>query len=223
LYSLCRFLRIQSLETKANWTNYISKALRDKGSDGIGMSRLQALMKLVTLRRMKDTYVDGKPILDLPNKTEETIILQLTQNEREYYDNIHKRAKNYFEDLLKTKNVMKNYVNLLEAILRMRQAATHRRLIKDESWLEKLVVDGSDDKYPVSPKEAEDILEFLQGTNSDNCGFCNQDSSTKELSISPCRHPYFVFYHLGSVWIVWRPVTVILFVLFVNISLLLQA
>jgi SNF2 family DNA or RNA helicase len=212
-------LRIQSLETKANWTSYISKALRDKGSDGIGMSRLQALMKLVTLRRMKDTLVDGKPILDLPNKSEETVILELTPTEREYYDNIHKRAKNYFEDLLKTKNVMKNYVNLLEAILRMRQAATHRRLIKDEGWLDKLVIDGSDDKYPVNPKEAEHILEFLQGTNSDNCGFCNHDSSTKELSISPCRHPYFLLI-LGFVWIVWRPViTVILFVLFVNISL----
>jgi SNF2 family DNA or RNA helicase len=46
LYSLCKFLRIQLLESKANWAHYISKPMKDRGSDNLGMSRLQVFFYL---------------------------------------------------------------------------------------------------------------------------------------------------------------------------------
>jgi SWI/SNF-related matrix-associated actin-dependent regulator of chromatin subfamily A3 len=144
-------------------------------------------MKLITLRRMKDSKVDGKPILDLPEKTEQIFMLELTKGEREYYDVVHSKAKAYFNNLMKTKSVLSNYVHLLEAILRMRQVATHRKLIKDESWIEKLGMD--DAKEPLTPVQAQSLLELLKNSGYDFCAMCQQDSQEKSTAITPCGHP----------------------------------
>lgn len=154
-------------------------------------------MKLIALRRTKDQQIDGKPILILPSKIEETVLLTQSPTEREYYSKIHQVSKRYFESLVKSKTVLNNYVNLLEAILRMRQAATHRSLITDESWFKKL-----EDKQcgfgGLNREQAEDVLDMLKSTGTDYCTFCNLKSTSSSfiggekwnLLISPCGHPY---------------------------------
>lgn len=56
LYSLIKFLRIHPFSNKPWWNSYITKS----GDDG--MLRLKALMRIITLRRVKSQIVNGKPM-----------------------------------------------------------------------------------------------------------------------------------------------------------------
>ena len=89
-------------------------------------------MKVLTLRRTKADIVDGKPLIQLPPRSEEIRLLQLDSVERKIYDEVHRRGKMFF-DRLKAGGldvVMKNYIQILTAILMMRQACLHPSMVK---------------------------------------------------------------------------------------------
>lgn len=50
------------------------------------------MMKAITLRRMKDHKIDGKPILELPPRKEMDLQVVLTPKERILYAKIEDRA-----------------------------------------------------------------------------------------------------------------------------------
>lgn len=104
-----------------------------KNKDGVGISRLQTLMKCITLRRTKTQKLNGKPILTLPPRTDETRWLELDSVERRVYNILSMKASQYFEDLKGqgTETIMSNFVHLLEVILRLRQISTHIGLCKN--------------------------------------------------------------------------------------------
>eukprot|EP00842_Homolaphlyctis_polyrhiza_P000119 jgi/Hompol1/1107/HPOL_003168-RA len=89
------------------------------------------LMKAITLRRTKHQLLDGKPILELPPKHERIVMLELDDRERLLYTRIHDKAKRLFSQLEADGAVMRNYMHILEAILRMRQASVHPRLCSE--------------------------------------------------------------------------------------------
>ncbi|KAJ1328664.1 hypothetical protein BSLG_010392 [Batrachochytrium salamandrivorans] len=127
VYSLLRFLRMQPFNVMSNWRHYISRPIK-QGTNSIGLSRLQTLMKAITLRRTKSQAIDGKPLLELPEKTERIVLLDFSPKERELYKSIHAKARALFSQLEAENSLLNNYVHILESILRMRQACTHPRL-----------------------------------------------------------------------------------------------
>ena len=132
LYSLIKFLGIQPFDSKASWSQYISKPVRfSSRQSSIGVSRLQTLMKSITLRRTKDQTIDGKPILNVPPRHDHTLLIELNEKERATYSNVNTRAKTLVKGLEKRGMVMKHYVHILEMILRLRQLCNHSDLIKN--------------------------------------------------------------------------------------------
>ncbi|KAI8924726.1 SNF2 family N-terminal domain-containing protein [Entophlyctis helioformis] len=138
LYALVRFLRLKPLDLKPHWSQYIARPIKLQQNNSIGLSRLQTLMKAITLRRTKGQMIDGKPLLDIPAKTESVVLLVLGQRERDVYDTVHTKAKRLFRRLEASDAVLKNYMHVLEAILRMRQACTHPRLCNDAAVVDKI-------------------------------------------------------------------------------------
>lgn len=132
LYSLVKFLRIEPLEKRAEWQFHISKAIAQAKSPA-AFSKLQILMKGITLRREKDDLIDGKPIITLPERKEMTMLLDLEPSEREIYDRVHAAGRMFFERLRDKGQVMNHYVTILKAILMMRQACLHPSLVKMEN------------------------------------------------------------------------------------------
>lgn len=95
------------------------------------MTKLQAVLKAILLRRTKQSQIDGKPILILPEKSEEIVHAIFDEDEQAYYTSLEKKTQLQFNKYLKAGTIGKNYSNILVLLLRLRQAACHPHLIMD--------------------------------------------------------------------------------------------
>lgn len=132
VFALIKFLRVEPLDDKAVWTEYIGTPV--KFGQSLGITRLQTVMKCITLRRTKESKTeDGKKILELPPRRDELRYLRFDENEKKIYDRVFQESKDEFNELRNQNEVMKNYVGILQKILRLRQICDHWQLISDEA------------------------------------------------------------------------------------------
>lgn len=128
VFALIKFLRLHPFDDKNVWTEYIGNPV--KYGRSIGVVRLQTIMKCITLRRTKETKgSDGNKILSLPPRYEELRYLKFDSQEQQIYDRFFKESKDEFTDLSRKNEVMKNYVGILQKILRLRQICDHFELV----------------------------------------------------------------------------------------------
>ncbi|KIM24131.1 hypothetical protein M408DRAFT_331903 [Serendipita vermifera MAFF 305830] len=128
VFALIKFIRLNPFDDKATWTQLIGTPI--KYNQPIGFTRLQTVMRLLALRRTKETKgSDGKPILSLPSRTDRMVLLKLQEEERTVYDSFFGESQAEFMNMAKA-DVMKNYVNILQKILRLRQICDDVQLIK---------------------------------------------------------------------------------------------
>ena len=95
------------------------------------MKKLQAVLKAILLRRVKTSLIDGKPIIDLPPKTEEIQHVMFNEDEQAFYNALENKTQIQFNKYLRANSVGKNYSNVLVLLLRLRQACCHPHLIMD--------------------------------------------------------------------------------------------
>ncbi|KAF7800359.1 hypothetical protein EIP86_011609 [Pleurotus ostreatoroseus] len=82
-YAPIRFLRIRPFY---DWNEFNQRVtLREKKNPGLATQRLQAIFATMLLRRKKDSMLDGKRLIELPNKQIHLVKLQFSQEEREVY------------------------------------------------------------------------------------------------------------------------------------------
>jgi hypothetical protein len=139
LFSLIRFLRIKPYNDHHKFTldfGCLSKSGGSRGSihpemEANAMKKLQAVLKAMLLRRTKTSKIDGKPILTLPEKTEEIVHAIFNEDEQAYYTALETKTLIQFNKYVKAGTIGKNYSNILVLLLRLRQAACHPHLIMD--------------------------------------------------------------------------------------------
>ena len=95
------------------------------------MKKLQAVIKAILLRRTKTSLIDGKPIINLPPKTEEIQHVVFSEEEQKFYSALESKTQIQFNKYLRAGTVGKNYSNVLVLLLRLRQACCHPHLITD--------------------------------------------------------------------------------------------
>ncbi|GAA5908389.1 uncharacterized protein JCM6883_004376 [Sporobolomyces salmoneus] len=84
------------------------------------------------------SHSDGKELISLPEKKIELFSLEFSEEEREIYDAVEKKAQIKFKKMLRNGTVLKNYSHVLVRLLRLRQLCFHPSLIADvEATLEK--------------------------------------------------------------------------------------
>lgn len=128
VFALIKFLRLNPFDDKSVWTEYVGSPV--KFGQALGIARLQTIMKCITLRRTKDAKAaDGSMILALPPRREELRLLKFEPQEQEIYDKFFKESKEEFANLSQKNEVMKNYVGILQKILRLRQICDHFELV----------------------------------------------------------------------------------------------
>lgn len=129
VYALIKFLRFSPFEEKAIWQEFIGTPV--KFGQPLGYARLQTIMKCITLRRTKESRSsDGKAILNLPPRRDELRLLKFDESEQHIYDEFHMESRNEFKELSHKNEVMKNYVGILQKILRLRQICDHWELVE---------------------------------------------------------------------------------------------
>ncbi|KAF8167732.1 SNF2 family DNA-dependent ATPase [Crassisporium funariophilum] len=129
VFALIKFLRFHPFNDKNVWTEYIGSPV--KFGQELGVARLQMIMKCITLRRTKESKAqDGKRILSLPVRRDELRYLKFDEHEQAIYDRFFNESKAEFNDLSDKNEVMKNYVGILQKILRLRQICDHFELVE---------------------------------------------------------------------------------------------
>ncbi|KAL1687389.1 SNF2 family N-terminal domain-containing protein [Schizophyllum commune] len=131
VYALIKFLRLEPLDDKNVWTDMVGSPV--KFAQPIGIARLQTIMKCITLRRTKETKADdGRKILNLPPRRDELRYLKFDEQEQTIYDEFFQSSKAEFNEMSDNNEVMKNYVGILQKILRLRQICDHFELVQDK-------------------------------------------------------------------------------------------
>ena len=182
IFALIKFLRVGPLDDKSTWMEFIGSPV--KYGQALGIARLQTVMKCITLRRTKDTRAqDGKKILALPPRKDELRFLQFNKEEQEIYDQFFNESKAEFKELSHRNEVMKNYVGILQKILRLRQICDHFELVKKPK--ETSGADGSTQSYEelaaaivkegINASRAGAIFTLLKEAGTTQCVECGGD------------------------------------------------
>jgi SNF2 family DNA or RNA helicase len=133
LYSLIHFLRIKPYN---NWNKFrtdFNQPLKgtNEAARQMAMHKLQALLKAILLRRNKKTEINGRPILNLPERRVEETNPDFSEDERNIYVALETSSAVKFNKYLKAGTVSNSYMQILVLLLRLRQACCHPNLIKD--------------------------------------------------------------------------------------------
>lgn len=124
LFSLIRFMRIRPYNDFTEFQSAFGILKKGTGSERQlkrALTRLQALLRSILLRRTKDSTIDGEPIIKLPPKTEEVVHAIFDEDQQNYYTALESKSKVTFNKYLKAGTVGKNYSSVLVLLLRLRQ------------------------------------------------------------------------------------------------------
>lgn len=180
VYALVKFLRLAPLDEKASWTEHIGGPV--KFGQDLGIARLQALMKCITLRRTKETEDQtGKKILSLPPRRDELRWLQFDPQEQAIYNRFFSESKAEFNEMSSKNEVMRNYVGILQKILRLRQICDHFELVRGKgpqelASYEDIVAEIEREGF--DPARAMTIFTILREAAPIQCVECNSELCT---------------------------------------------
>ena len=73
------------------------------------------------LRRTKNTILNGKPLLDLPDRIVNSVQCEFDEEERQFYNGVQAMVDKNLETLQQQENMAKNYTSMLVLLLRLRQ------------------------------------------------------------------------------------------------------
>jgi len=145
-------------------------------------------MKAVLLRRTKDSTIDGKPILTLPDKSIEMVYAVLSPDEQQFYQALQDKSKILYNKYLRAGTVGRNYSNILVLLLRLRQACCHPHLIRD--------IEDADSKKPFDDQMIElakslspEAVTRLKNPDAFECPIC-LDAADNPSIVIPCGHQF---------------------------------
>ncbi|QPC58394.1 hypothetical protein HYE67_000625 [Fusarium culmorum] len=185
LYSLVRFLKVRPYCKWDDFRQSFGRLFGRKGdTKSTAMRKLQVFLKAIMLRRKKNSLLDGKPILRLPEKTEDVIYATFSPEELDFYKQLEKNAQVLVNKYIREKSVSKNYSSILVLLLRLRQACCHPHLNLDVDDAPSTV---SDEKRKTVEDLNEAIVERIKGIESFECPICYDAVQCPSFFV-PCGH-----------------------------------
>ncbi|KAK1278761.1 hypothetical protein QJS04_geneDACA003609 [Acorus gramineus] len=168
LFSIMAFLRFEPFSIKSYWQSLVQRPLDQGGKSGL--SRLQALMGAISLRRTKDSQADGKSLVGLPPKTVATCYVELSAEEREQYDHMESEAQNALRQYINDDTVMRNYSTVLHIILRLRQICNSVALCPED--IRSLLPSDTLEDVSGNPELLKKLVSMLEDGDDFDCPVC---------------------------------------------------
>ncbi|KAI0230056.1 hypothetical protein L0F63_002422, partial [Massospora cicadina] len=192
LFSIVSFLRV---EPYCNWSAFKFGISFDKHSDlNESFRKVRKLLEAISLRRCKNTTIDGQPILKLPPRKVVEVRLNFSPEEQFFYASLEGDAQRKVQELQDKGELRSKYMHVLVLLLRLRQACIHPRLTfsKLEFLDEEKALAHS---VRAAPPEVEtfniNLPAFKRLVESDpandECPVCFEKSEAL-LALSPCGH-----------------------------------
>lgn len=186
LFSLLAFLHIKPYCIWERFRQQFGVLFGKKGDEkSIAMAKIRALLKAIMLRRKKNSELDGKPILQLPEKIESIVYAELSPDERDYYNQLEVKAQVQFSKYLREGSVGRNYSNILVLLLRLRQACCHPHLNLDLADAATPITE--DDVLDLVKNLAPSIVARIKESNGFECPICYDAVPSPQFFI-PCGH-----------------------------------
>ncbi|WFD19359.1 1-phosphatidylinositol 4-kinase [Malassezia caprae] len=202
LYALVSFLRLDPFMDRAVWSRfcgdrrYLGLNSRSSGVDidPESLTRVQTIMKFLTLRRMKtDAKPDGTPLLVLPPKTTRIVTLDFREDELTKYKELHSQFRDEFNVYVAKGTVGQNYATILHEILLLRMMCDHAELV-DESMQQQQqepyeMADLSETirRYGLNTARALTLFRTWASSAMATCSMCAYDLSQDDRD--PARAP----------------------------------
>jgi superfamily II DNA or RNA helicase len=123
LWSLFEFLNPGLLGPAAAFGRAITGARGERG-DGLDLAVIGRALRPFILRRTKDQVAP-----ELPAKVEQTIHCELEPAERKFYDDLRAHYRQTLLAAVARRGLNRSKIQVLEALLRLRQAASHTGLV----------------------------------------------------------------------------------------------
>lgn len=188
LYSLVKFLRVRPF---CEWEEFRDTILKPmKGGQHKKAVRVAAvLMKAISLRRSKRALIDGRPILDLPERNVHMTHIDFTDDERVHYEYVNQRAQARFNKYLRQGVVMKKYSSVLVLLLRLRQSCLHPHLTLTEgdSEIEPSHEDQTESAKDMNPEVIGRLLSDNTTLSDIECPIC-MDTAQDAQILKGCGH-----------------------------------
>jgi SNF2 family DNA or RNA helicase len=129
---LLRFLLVEPWSSWGFWQRGLLSKLEstDAKVKAEGYAALRSILSPLTLRRLKSTVgSDGKPLVQLMERSEETVRLTAGEAELAFYDSLFSKSAAKFSGYVASGKVLNMWANVLELLLRLRQACCHPWLV----------------------------------------------------------------------------------------------
>jgi hypothetical protein len=120
LWSQFEFLNPGMLGRSQSSSLYSGKSAKDPAT----LELLRRALRPFLLRRTKEAV-----LTELPQKTEQTLFCELDKKQRKLYDDLRDHYRALLTSKIKDVGLAKSKIHVLEALLRLRQAACHPGLI----------------------------------------------------------------------------------------------
>ncbi len=143
LWSIFEFLNPGMLGRSSLFRIYAADA-----TDGESRELLRKGLDPFILRRTKQQVAN-----DLPEKLEQTIYCDMGREQRKLYDEMRAHYRESLIGMVKDQGLAKSQMHVLEALLRLRQAACHPGLLDEER------IDGPSAKMDVLLSQIEELIE----------------------------------------------------------------
>ncbi|KAL6843089.1 hypothetical protein ACP4OV_026802 [Aristida adscensionis] len=184
LYSYFRFLKYDPYSTYNSFCTMIKHPIARNAIHGY--KKLQTVLRIILLRRTKETLINGEPIIKLPPKTINLNKVDFSQEERSFYLTLEERSRQQFKAFAAAGTLKQNYANILLMLLRLRQACDHPLLVKGSH--SDYGGDGSIEMAKQLPKE--DIIDLLAKleVGSAICALCSDPPEDAVVTI--CGHVF---------------------------------
>ncbi|KJE90967.1 hypothetical protein CAOG_002185 [Capsaspora owczarzaki ATCC 30864] len=123
LFALVHFMRIPHFSQSHIWQSMFGKRAPRSQSN---QEALQGLISNICLRRTKDLKVNGKPIIELPDRKVFSDEVDFSPEDRAKYRELSEQT---FKELQRLMADGKHYMSILELLLRLRQFCDHPSLV----------------------------------------------------------------------------------------------
>lgn len=127
LWNLFQFANPGFLGSIEDFNNRFAMPIERNG-DELARHQLRRLVQPFMLRRRKDEVLK-----DLPEKTEIVLTVELSSEERAFYEALRRKAAEQLRNLAETEGLEKNHLQVLAEIMRLRRAACHPRLVDEHA------------------------------------------------------------------------------------------
>lgn len=182
LYSLFKFLRIKPFSNWDEFDSKIAKHVTNGRSAKTAMKRLQAVLQQIMLRRRKDQLLNGKPIIELPDRIVNVVSCPFDASEKAFYTSLENKMESLVQKLVGSSRA--NYMGVLLLLLRLRQACNHPALVLKDYKSDMDALDPQTKKSQDSNEEETDDLAAILGQLevARKCQMCTTELGPENIS-----------------------------------------